>query len=266
MKIINSIKEVFGKRNIIWNLATEDFKKRFVGSYFGVFWMFVQPIVTVIIYYCVFQLGFKSAPPSGTNAPYVLWLIPGIVPWFYFNEAVNMGTGVLYDYNYLVKKVVFKISILPVIKNLACLMVHMIFWLIMIAVFLIYGYTPNLFWLQTIYYSFCAFVLILAITMLTSAINVFFKDMGQIVNIMLQFGMWITPIMWSYTMMGDYAWILKFNPFYYISEGYRDSMLNNVGFWEHPTLTLYFWVFTLLLLFIGTKVFKKLKPHFADVL
>lgn len=266
MNILTSIKDVFSKKSIMMSLATEDFKKRFVGSYFGVFWMFVQPVVTVVIYYCVFQLGFKSAPPSGTSAPYVLWLIPGIVPWFYFNEAVNMGTSVLYDYNYLVKKVVFKISILPVIKDIACLFVHFIFWLIMIAVFLLFGYKPNIYWLQTIYYSFCAFMLILGLTMLTSAINVFFKDMGQIVNILLQFGMWITPIMWSYTMLGDKAWILKLNPFYYISEGYRDSMLNSVWFWQHGKLTIGFWVFTLLLLAFGTHLFKKMKPHFADVL
>ena len=102
--------------------------------------------------------------------------------------------------------------------------------------------------------------------MLTSALNVFFKDMGQIVNILLQFGIWITPIMWSYTMMGANAWILKLNPVYYITEGYRDSMLNSVWFWQRPTLTLYFWVVTLIILVLGTQVFKKMKPHFADVL
>lgn len=266
MQLINTIKDVFGKRKIVMSLAQEDFHKRFVGSYFGVFWMFVQPIVTVVIYYCVFQLGFKSSPPSGTNAPYVLWLIPGIVPWFYINEAINMGTSVLYDYNYLVKKVVFKISILPVIKNVSCLFVHLIFWLIMVAVFLLYGYVPTICWLQTLYYTFCAFVFILAVTMFTSAINAFFKDMAQLVNIILQFGMWITPIMWSYTMMGDKAWILKINPVYYITEGYRDCLLNNVWFWQKPAITVYFWIVTIILLFAGTHIFKKLKPHFADVL
>ena len=266
MNIVASVKDVLAKRNISVSLAAEDFRKRFVGSYFGIFWMFVQPVVTVLIYYCVFQLGFKSTPPGGTDAPYVLWLIPGIVPWFYFNEAVNMGTNVLYDYSYLVKKVVFKISILPLIKNVACFLVHFIFWLIMISVFLLYGYKPNIYWIQTLYYSICTFVLILAITMLTSAISVFFKDMGQIVNILLQFGMWITPIMWSYTMMGAKSWILKINPFYYISEGYRDSMLYNVWFWQKGRLTLYFWGVTLVLLAISTHIFKKLRPHFADIL
>lgn len=266
MKVLETVKSVMGKRKVITSLAVEDFKKRFVGSYFGVFWLFVQPIVTILIYYCVFQLGFKSAPPSGIDAPYVLWLIPGIIPWFYFNEAVLQGTGVLLEYNYLVKKVVFKISVLPIIKNISCFFVHLIFWLIMIAVFLLFGYKPNIYWVQTLYYSFCTFALVLAITMLTSAINVLFKDMAQLMSIVLQFGMWITPIMWSYTMIGSEPGFLQINPFYYISEGYRDSMLNSVWFWERPGLTLYFWGVTLVLLALGTGMFKKLKPHFADVL
>ena len=262
-------KNAYQERNMIMRLAKEDFRKRFVGSYFGVLWMFVQPIVTIVIYVFVFQLGFKAQPPSSIDAPYVLWLIPGIIPWFYFGEAVNMGTGVLSEYNYLVKKVVFHIDVLPLIKNIACFMVHMIFWLILVAAFLLYGYRPNLYWLQTLYYSFCAFVLILGVTKLTSAVNVFFKDMSQIVAIIIQFGMWVTPIMWSYDQfLGDKPWgkLLKLNPFYYISEGYRDSLLNHVGFWEHPELTLYFWGFTMGLLFLATKIFEKLRPHFADVL
>ena len=266
MKVVESAKSVLDVRKIISSLAIEDFKKRFVGSYFGVFWMFVQPIVTILIYYCVFQLGFKSAPPSGIDAPYVLWLIPGIVPWFYFNEAVQNGTGVLYDYNYLVKKVVFKISVLPIVKNVSCFIVHMIFWLIMVAVFLLYGYTPTIYWIQTLYYSLCAFVLVTGLTMFTSAISAFFKDMGQLVGIILQFGMWITPIMWSYTMLGTKAWILKINPFYYISEGYRDCMLNGRWFWEHPMLTIYVWIVTIIIFAVGLRTFKKMKPHFADVL
>ena len=266
MRIVETVKSVLEKRKIITSLALDDFKKRFVGSYFGIFWMFVQPVVTIFIYYCVFQLGFKAAPPSGTNAPYVLWLIPGIVPWFYFSEAVNMGTSVLYDYSYLVKKVVFKITVLPIVKNVSCFLVHVIFWAVMMVVFLLFGYMPNIYWIQTLYYSFCLFVLITGITMLTSAVNVFFKDMGQIINILLQFGIWITPIMWSYTMMGANAWILKINPVYYVTEGYRDSMLNGIWFWQRPAQTVYFWGVTVVILLLGTRIFKKMKPHFADVL
>ena len=101
--------------------------------------MFIQPIVTVLIYWLIFgPIGFKSAPPV-PNASYVQWLIPGIAPWFFFSEALNCGTGCLQEYNYLVKKVVFKVEILPVIKLISCLFVHVFFVLIMFFVFLISG-------------------------------------------------------------------------------------------------------------------------------
>lgn len=266
---ISLVKEIIRKRKLIWDLAKADFKKRFVGSYFGVVWMFIQPIVTVLIYFFVFQMGFKNAPPV-PGFPYVLWLIPGIVPWFFFSEALNSGTNCLQEYHYLVKKVVFQVEILPIIKLISCLIVHAIFVFIMLAVFLCYGRMPGISWIQIIYYTFAASVLSLALGYFTCAVNVFFKDMAQIVSICLQFGMWLTPIMWDPDMFpGHPAWldqILKFNPVYYVTTGYRDSMLTGNYFWERPGLGIYFWVVTILLLLAGLKMFKRLRPHFSDVL
>ena len=254
---------------MIFDLAKADFKKRFAGSYFGVAWMFIQPIVTVLIYFCIFQLGFKSSPPV-PGIPYVVWLVPGIVPWFYFAEALNAGTNCLQEYHYLVKKVVFNVEMLPVIKLISCLMVHGIFVIIMIVLFLCFGRWPLLTWLQIVYYSFAMSVLILGMSYITSAVNVFFRDMAQIVNIALQFGMWLTPIMWDPNMFSDRpAWIdvvLKINPVYYITTGFRDSMITGDWFWERPGLSLYFWGITLLIFFLGIRLFRKMRPHFSDVL
>ena len=150
--LVSLCKEIVHKRKLILDLAKADFKKRFVGSYFGIVWMFLQPLATVIVYFCVFQLGFKSVPP--VDYPYVLWLIPGIMPWFYFSEVLNSGTNCLQEYSYLVKKVVFCVEILPVIKMLSCMMVHGIFAIIMIVVFLAYRIPPRFSWLQIIYYTF----------------------------------------------------------------------------------------------------------------
>ena len=90
--VISLLKEIVTRRKLIWDLAKADFKKRFVGSYFGMVWMFVQPLVTVLIYFFIFQLGFKSVPPV-PGVPYVLWLVPGIVPWFFYSEALNCITA-----------------------------------------------------------------------------------------------------------------------------------------------------------------------------
>ena len=267
--VVSLLKELIGKRRLVLDLAKADFKKRFVGSYFGIVWMFVQPIVTVLIYWLIFgPIGFKSAPPV-PNASYIEWLIPGIAPWFFFSEALNCGTCCLQEYNYLVKKVVFRVEILPVVKLLSCLFVHGFFVLIMFAVFLISGRLPQPSWLQLIYYAFAASMLALALSYFTCAIQVFFKDMAQIVSICLQFGMWLTPIMYSEEMFADYPWVislLKINPFYYIAAGYRSSILTGDWFWERPRMTLYFWAVTAVLGFVGMKTFKRLRPHFSDVL
>ena len=267
--VISLMKEIVRKRKLIWDLAKADFRKRFVGSYFGMVWMLVQPIVTVLIYFFIFQVGFKSVPPV-PGVPYVLWLIPGIVPWFFYSEAFNCVTGCLQEYSYLAKKVVFQVEILPIIKLISCMLVHAFFAGIMLAVFLCYGRLPMATWIQILYYSFAAAMLALAFGYLTSAINVFFKDMAQIVSICLQFGMWLTPIMYQETMFADKApWfvtILKLNPFYYVVAGYRDSMLTGNWFWERPKLGIYFWVVTLVIGLLGLRVFKRLRPHFSDVL
>ena len=267
--VISLLKEIVTRRKLIWDLAKADFKKRFVGSYFGMVWMFVQPLVTVLIYFFIFQLGFKSVPPV-PGVPYVLWLVPGIVPWFFYSEALNCITGCLQEYSYLVKKVVFQVEILPVIKLISCLLVHGFFLLIMLIMALCFGKLPMATWIQILYYSFAASMLALAFGYLTSAIHVFFKDMAQIVSICLQFGMWLSPIMYQETMFSaDYPWIvtvLKLNPFYYIVAGYRDSILTGNWFWERPTLTVSVWVVTLVIGFAGLKVFKRLRPHFSDVL
>ncbi len=93
--ILSLLKNMKARRRMIWDLAKADFRKRFVGSYFGIVWMFIQPLVTIAIYAFIFgPYGFKSAPPV-PDVSYTTWLIPGIVPWFFFSEVMNMVTGIL---------------------------------------------------------------------------------------------------------------------------------------------------------------------------
>ena len=259
------LRDVLEKRDLIMTLAVADFKKRFVGSALGIIWMFIQPIITVLIYFVIFQLGFKSQPVA--DVPYVLWLIPAIVPWFFFNDAWGGATNCLYEYQHLVKKMVFRVSILTIIKITASFLVHLIFIWILLAVYLLAGESPSLWWLQSLYYTACAAFLVLGLAYITASVNAFFKDMGQFVQIILQIGMWAAPIMWSTSMFPEsVAFIFKLNPFYYIVEGYRGCFIYHEGFWQHPGLTLYFWCVAVVIFLTGTGLFRRLRPHFADVL
>ena len=250
---------------LIFELAITDFKSRYATSYLGMIWAFVQPIVSVVIYVIVFGYGFKSTPVQ--DFPFVLWLVAGIIPWFYFSEALTSATNSLREYSYLVKKVIFEIEILPLVKITAAMIIHIFFILVAVILYFFYGYMPSIYYLQLIYYMLCTTVLVMGMSYLTSALTVFVPDLSQIINIALQFGMWLTPIMWSSDIFGpNVEAVLKINPLYYIVAGYRDCFYNHVMFWEKPGLTLWFWAVTMFVLVLGMYAFRKLEKHFADVL
>ncbi len=173
----------------------------------------------------------------------------------------------LLEYNYLVKKVVFNISILPIIKAIAATFIHLFFVCIVLLVAIGYGYYPNIYTIQILYYSFCMFLLVLGMSYLTCAIVVFIRDLQQIIAIALQIGMWATPILWDISMLTDnMKTVFKLNPLVYIVDGYRSALYGETWFWEHFYSSTYFWIFTISLFCIATLIFKKLRVHFADVL
>ena len=265
-KVTGLASELFQSRHLIWKLAKNDFKKRYAGSYLGAIWAMVQPVVTVALYYIVFEIIMDGASRT-EEAPFVLFLTAGLVPWFFFSEALNAGTNALREYDYLVKKVVFKISILPIIKIIAATFIHMFFILILLVIAAIYHHYPSIYTIQILYYSGCLFLLVLAVCYTTCAIVVFFKDLSQIISILLQIGMWATPIMWDInTIPENWQKLIKINPLVYIVNGYRSAVYKQEWFFQDFFSTVYFWIFTVVVFGIGTMVFKRLKVHFADVL
>lgn len=261
--------ELWQNRHLIWKLAKNDFKKRYAGSYLGAFWAMAQPVVTVGMYYVVFDVIMGgNASRTTADVPFVLFLTAGLVPWFFFSEALNNGTNALREYNYLVKKVVFKISVLPIIKVIAATFIHAFFVVVLLIVAAIYGYYPTIYTIQLFYYSVCLFIFVLALSYTTCAVVVFFKDLSQIISIALQIGMWATPILWDIETIGSNKWvsILKLNPLVYIVNGYRSAVYERQWFFEDFFSTMYFWIVTVVLFGVGALIFKRLKVHFADVL
>ncbi len=259
--------ELYQSRHLIWKLAKNDFKKRYAGSYMGALWALAQPVVTVVMYYIVFDKLMGGAGRGVEDVPFVLFLTAGLVPWFYFNEALNNGTNALREYDYLVKKVVFKISILPIIKIIAASFIHVFFVAVLLIVAALYGYHPTIYTTQILYYSVCLFVFVLALCYTTCSIVVFFKDLTQIIGIALQIGIWATPILWNIdSAPEEWVVILKLNPLVYIVNGYRSAIYERSWFFEDFFSTMYFWIATVVLFGIGVAVFKRLKVHFADVL
>jgi len=259
--------DVIQSRAVIYELTKQDFKAKYLGSYLGLVWAFVNPTVTIVIFWFVFQVGFKSKPVSESAVPFVLWLMAGMIPWFFFVDSVSSAGNSILEKSFLVQKVVFRVSILPIIKILSALVIHVFFVGILCLMFLGYGYTPQIYNVQVFYYLFAMIIFVMGLSWITSSVSIFLRDTGQIIGMMLQFGFWLTPIFWSLKILPEkYQTFIELNPVYYIIEGYRDSFINNVWFWEHGALTAYFWAVTSIIFLGGAVVFRRLRPHLADVL
>lgn len=257
------IKDIFKNRKLLIQFSVNDFKAKYAGSALGTFWAFITPVVTVVTYWFVFAVGLKSGLVDD-KYPFIVYLVTGMVPWFFFSDSLVSSTNVFREYSYLVKKVVFNFQILPTSKILSNLYTHIFFILIGFVIAITNGFYPTIYSIQIIYYLFCMIVFLTAITWITASTQPFLPDIMQFISISLQTIMWTLPILWSPSE--TMAQILKFNPLYYVIQGYRESYLSEHWFWEHWQNGLYFWGVTFILLLTGSIVFKRLRPHFSDVL
>lgn len=263
--IVQFFRDVVSERKLILKLAINDCKARYASSTLGIFWAFLQPLTTIFIFWLVFQIGFKNNPVDGV--PFVLWYIPAYLCFTCFNEALAQSTNSLLEYGYLVKKVNFKVSIIPVIKVVSASFIHLGFIIFIFLMCFIYREPITIHSIQIIYYFMCMFVFLLGVSWLCAAANVFVRDTAGIVNIILQICFWACPIIWNSRQIDPVILgVLKINPLFFLCEGYRNCFVYHRWFWEDLGYNIYFWVLIFVVLWYGVNSYRKLSPYFDDVL
>lgn len=256
-------REIYHDRRLLLDLSVKDVRRRFSGTFFGLAWGLLQPLMTVLIYWLVFQYGFRSGDVGGM--PFVLWFICGIIAWLYLSEAFSYASSSFLEYSYLIQKVKFNINILPLVKIFSSFYIHIFFFTIVLVICLLFGYFSGCMLLQAVYYMLAEMIFVYALSLITSSVMVFFRDLNQVIGIFLMIGMWGTPIAWNMEMFpARVQQVLKLNPIYYLVEGYRDALLGRRWFWERPVLGIYFWTLTAVIFFAGVYIYTRLRPYFAD--
>ena len=263
---VNYIVTLIKQNNLILTLAYIDFKEQFAGSYLGVLWAVLRPLIFISVVWAIFSVGIKGAMIN-SDVPFVIYLLTGYVPWMFFSSALTGLMSSFTSNKNLVKRSSFKVGILPMVKILSSLMLHIIFLCILVVVMLMMGMYPSVYWLQLPFYIFMVSLFLFGFGVLLGSLRVFTKDVSQFIAAVLQVGFWVTPIFWSVDLVPEkYQWLLNFNPMVYIVNGYRNTFINKVWFWEDGSFLVSFSLFTVLFLGLGVLAFKKLKPHFGDVL
>lgn len=265
-RLISFLRTLYRNRYMIKSFAVADLKKRYAGSFGGLLWSVIHPLVMILTFYILFSFvfGAKVQADSGTTS-YALWLVGGLVPWFFFSETVSRSTGALHENQALVTKTVFPSEILPVCLLVSGTINHLI-GLVILLVFAvaIKGGISMLFPVTLLYFTLMS-IMVLGFSWALSSLNVFLRDVGQLVTVVMNLWFYYTPLIYPISIVPEkYRIILKLNPMYTVVEGYRDSII--AGRYPDPYHLLYLAAVSIFVFVVGGLMYKRLKPAFADVL
>lgn len=267
--IIEIIKDHFQYRQQIFKLAKADLVKTYRGAALGWAWAIIKPAVTIFVYWFTFQIGIRGIGKEVEGFPYFLWLISGVIPWFYMSDMITGGTECIRKYSYLVTKMKFPISTIPTFFSISKFMVHLTLMLIMIIIFIIMGYPPDVYLIQLPIYMLFSFIFFTVFSLFASLLACMSKDFSNLVKSLVTAVFWLSGIIWNIDTMKDIPWLkmlLKVNPVTYLVEGYRNCFIHKTWIWESPKTLIAFLIILLVLLIVGVWTYKRLRKEIPDVL
>lgn len=250
---------------ILSSIKTE-FRTRFARSKLGGLWMVLHPLALVLIYALILsQIMTAKLPAVATQYAYPVYILSGIVGWMLFSEILSRLLTVFIDNGNLLKKMSFpKLALLLVVIG-SGLVNFILLFITMFVVFGFLGHLPYhaLHWIPLL--VFITIVLAVGIGLFFGVLNVFMRDVGQVMNIVLQFWFWLTPIVYMASIMPkNYHWLLMLNPMTGVTIGFQNVLLYDKA--PDAGLLLYPSVFAVVSLLLALILFEKASEEMADVL
>jgi lipopolysaccharide transport system permease protein len=262
----NFLQKIFIQRGLIRNFVVRDLKARYVGSFMGLFWSVIHPIVLLVSYTFVFSVVFNQRPrPDTGTTSFALFLFCSILPWLFFQETLQRSSTVIIENASLVTKTLFPSEILPLSVLLAACVNHLIGFAILLCIIFFTIGKVSLFILLVPVYFFFLMLFTLGLSWFLSSLNVFVRDISQILTVVLTFWFWFTPIFYTIDRFPlKLMYLVRWNPIAPVVLGYRDCLLRM----KMPNLSLLatFAAVSLAVFAAGGLFFRKTKREFVDVL
>lgn len=243
---------------VLWVLTKTDFKLRYHGSVLGYMWSLLKPFLMFLVLYIVFCFLMKFDTPN-----FEIKLLLGIIIWNFFAESTNAGMMSLIAKEGIIKKIDFPHSIVVISSTLSALTT----FILNILVFFVFYYYAGLGFHAALLlfpiYIIILYIFIVALSLILSILQVKFRDVSQIWEVLLQAGFFATPIIYPLSLIDHKYWFYLFlNPMTGIIQYSR--MLLVEGKIPSPIGTLYIFVITTSLLIISYFIFKKLSPNITE--
>lgn len=258
--MLSSLLEVYRYRTLFHNMVARDLRARYKGSVLGFLWAFFNPLLMLLVYTVLFsvimRLGMKN---------YALFLFTGLLPWMFTQTSIQRSAGIIVQNGNLIKKIYFPRELLPLSIVVSGAINYLLSLLILIAALYLYGLPLG--W-QIIFFPLVLavqFIWTLAISLLTSALTVFFRDLEHILGIALMAWFYLTPVLYPLTQVGiKYQELFWINPMTSIIVSYQ-----NMFFYRTlpPVKALGAVMLTSILVgYTSISIFNRLKRGFAEEL
>jgi lipopolysaccharide transport system permease protein len=259
-------KKIYVERGLIRSFVIRDLRARYIGSFMGFFWSVIHPIVLLVSYTFVFSIifGLRPRPDSGTTS-FPLFLFCSILPWLFFQDTLQRSSTVVIDNTSLVTKTLFPTEVLPLTVMLAGLVNHLIGFAILLTVVLFSVGKVSVVILLLPVYLLVLMMFTLGLSWLVASLNVFVRDVSQVLSVILTFWFWFTPIFYTVERFPPkLMFLLRWNPMAHIVTAYRDCLLRRTV----PNLRnlALLAVISFLVFVAGGAFFRHTKREFVDVL
>ncbi|MCQ4635266.1 ABC transporter permease [Anaerovorax odorimutans] len=261
------LKEHIEWRHQVFKLAKADIVKTYSGAALGWAWAIIKPTITILVFWFAFSIGLRMGGKVA-GFPYILWLIAGMVPWFYMSEMITQGAGAIRKYRYLVTKMKFPVSTIPTFVSFSKFTVHLFLLGITLVIFALFGYLPDLYLLQLPFYMLAMLMFFIEWSLFSAMLSSVSQDFLNLVKSIVTPIFWLSGIMWDVHKI-DIGWLktlLMFNPVTYVSTGYRNTFIYKIWFWEQPRSLLYFCIIFLIMTIAAVWSYRKLIKEIPDVL
>ena len=265
--IIEIANEHIRWRYQIFNLAKSDLKKTYSGAALGWFWAIIKPLITILVYWFAFSVGLRQGRVI-EGYPYILWIVAGIIPWFYMTEMITQGASAIRSYKFLVTKMKFPVSTIPTFVGISKLAVHLFLLSIVFVLFILMGFFPDIYMLQLPIYMFLMVVFFILWALFSSMLSSISKDFLNLVKSIVTAVFWMSGILWDINSINT-PWIktiLMFNPVTFVATGYRNCFIYKVWIWEQPEAFGAFAVMLVIMFVAAMWSYKKLIREIPDVL
>lgn len=267
--LITILKDNWGWRKQVNQLSRFDILKKSRGAALGRVWLFIRPTTYILVFWFALEIGLRQATGSTSDLPYILWLMAGLIPWFFMQDQIGPGSNALKRYTYLVNKIKFPLACIPTIVAKSNMRIEL--WLV-VALFVVYflcGGPLDFYLLQVPLIVALLYAFWWSFGLMCSFMSAMSKDFNQLLHALAQPLFWISGVIFNVGTVIQHlpglSFLFYLDPVTFFVESMRSAVYYKTWFWSDPSLVIGFCLVFVFQLAFMAFIYKRTHEVVPDV-